>query len=210
MGRYRGPVIRLCRREGVDLFLKSSSRRSNDKVSKRLAQVPGQHGASRRNRKSSDYGLQLREKQKLKRIYGMLERQFRVFFSRAVRKRGITGENLIQLLERRLDNVVYRLLFAATRAEARQMVSHGLIFVNGRCVNIPSFLVKPGDKILPRKKEATLKRVREKLDNQKDIEVPGWLTMDQATLESEVVRFPTKADAQLPVEESLIIELYSK
>ncbi len=209
MGRYTGPVIRLCRREGVDLFLKGS-RHSTEEISKRLSQPPGQHGPTRRGKKSSDYGIQLREKQKLKRIYGMLEKQFRVFFARASQKRGITGENLIQLLERRLDNVVYRLLFASTRREARQMVSHGLIFVNGRSVNIPSFMVKPGDKIEPRKKEATQKRVRERLEQQKDVVIPEWLTLDSTKLEAQVQRMPTKADAKLPVEESLIVELYSK
>ena len=128
MGRYTGPAVRLSRREGVNLMLKGS-RRNDDKVEKRLAQPPGQHGKMR-VKKMSDYGVQLREKQKLKRIYGLLERQFRLFFQRASRKKGVTGETLIQLLESRLDNVVYRLLFASTRREARQMVSHGLIFLN--------------------------------------------------------------------------------
>ncbi len=208
MGRHLGPVVRLSRREGVDLGHKS--RRSGEKVAKRLSQVPGQHGPTRRGRKSSDYGIQLREKQKLKRIYGMLERQFRVFFDRASRKGGVTGENLIQLLERRLDNVIYRLYFAATRREARQMVSHGLISVNGRCVNIPSFMVKPGDKVEPRKRESTLKRIREKIEQYKDLALPEWLSVDGEKLEAQVLRMPTKADAKLPVEESLIIELYSK
>lgn len=209
MGKYTGPAVRLSRREGVNLFLKGS-RRSDDKVAKRLAQVPGQHGPTRRNKKSSDYGVQMREKQKLKRMYGMLERQFRVFFARASRKKGVTGENLIELLERRLDNVVYRLLFSQTRRESRQMVNHALIFVNGRAVNIPSYEVKVGDKIEPRKKEATLKRIREKVESMKDLEVPEWLSLDRQTLQAQVLRLPTKADAKLPVEESLIVELYSK
>ncbi|MSR77013.1 MAG: 30S ribosomal protein S4 [Candidatus Omnitrophica bacterium] len=208
MAKYTGPAVRLSRREGVNLFLKGS-RRSDDKVAKRLGQVPGQHGA-RRNRKASDYGVQLREKQKLKRIYGMLERQFRVFFARASKKKGVTGENLIELLERRLDNVVYRLMFSQTRRESRQMVNHALIFVNGRAVNIPSFQVKPGDKIEPRNKEANIKRVREKLESMSDLEVPQWLSLDRQTLTAQVLRLPTKADAKLPVEESLIVELYSK
>ncbi len=208
MGRYLGPVVRLSRREGVNLMLKGS-RRSDDKVAKRLAQPPGMHGKNRM-RKTSDYGLQLREKQKLKRIYGLLERQFRVFFQRAARKTGITGETLIQLLERRLDNVVYRLLFCVTRREARQMVSHGHIFVNGRVVNIPSFSVKPGDVIKPRQKEATINRVKNHLQLVEDLPVSEWLTLDRNTLEAKVVRLPTKADAALPVEESLVVELYSK
>ena len=209
MGKYIGPVVRLSRREGVNLQLKGS-RRGDDKLEKRLAQIPGMHGKSRRSSKMSDYGTQLREKQKLKRIYGMMERQFRVFFDRASKKRGVTGETLISLLESRLDNVVYRLLWAATRREARQMVNHALIFVNGRPVNIPSFIVRPGDKIEPRRKDATVKRIKDKLENCKDLQAPEWLSLDRDKLEAKVLRHPTKADAALPVEESMIVELYSK
>ena len=207
MGRYSGPVIRLHRREGVNLSLKGR-RATDEKYDKRLSQPPGQHGKGRT--KLSDYGVQMREKQKLKRIYGMLERQFRVFFARAVKKRGVTGETLIQLLERRLDNVVYRLLFASTRREARQMVSHGLIFVNDRPLNVASYLVKVGDKVSVRKKEATQNRIKASLEKWQDLTVPEWLSLDGKTLEAQVVRLPTKADAALPVEESLIVELYSK
>ncbi len=207
MARYTGPVIRLHRREGINLGLKGR-RATDEKHDRRLTQFPGQHGKSRT--KLSDYGVQMREKQKLKRIYGVLERQFRVFFARAVRMRGVTGEMLIQLLERRLDSVVYRLLFSASRREARQMVSHALIFVNDRVVTIPSFIVRPGDKISVRKKEATQKRVLASLEKWKDLTVPEWLSLDPKTLEATVVRLPTKADAALPVEESLIVELYSK
>ena len=209
MGRYTGPVIRLHRREGVNLGLKG--RRSTDeKYDKRISQFPGQHGKGKSRQKISDYGVQMREKQKLKRIYGLLERQFRVFFSRAVKKRGVTGETLIQLLERRLDNVVYRLLFSSTRREARQMVGHGLIYVNDKLVNIPSYLVRPNDKITVRKKEATQNRVKASLEKWQDLPVPEWLSLDRKTLEATVVRMPAKADAALPVEESLIVELYSK
>ena len=207
MGRDSGPVIRLHRREGINLGLKGR-RATDEKYDKRLSQPPGQHGKARQ--KLSDYGVQLREKQKLKRIYGMMERQFRVFFDRAVRKRGVTGEMLIQLLERRLDNTVYRLLFSTTRREARQMVSHGLIFVNDRAVNIPSFIVRPGDKISVRQKEATQKRIKASLEKWQDLSIPEWLSFDVKTMEATVVRHPTKADAALPVEESLIVELYSK
>lgn len=207
MARYRGPVVRLSRREGVNLFLKGS-RRSDDKVAKRLEAPPGQHGRTRK--KLSDYGVQLREKQKMKRIYGLLERQFRTFFQRAARKKGVTGETLIQLLEQRLDNVVYRLLFTQTRPEARQMVNHGLICVNGKPVTIASYLVKVGDIIEPKKKEANLTRVKAKLEMHEDLQVPEWLTLDRKTLQGTVLRLPTKADAALPVEEQLIIELYSK
>lgn len=207
MARYTGPALRLHRREGVNLSLKGR-RATDEKYDKRLTQVPGQHGKGRT--KLSDYGVQLREKQKMKRIYGLLERQFRVLFARAVSKRGVTGEMLIELLERRLDNVVYRLLFAGTRRESRQMVNHALIFVNGRCVNIPSYQVRPGDKISVRPKEATQKRVLASLEKWKDLTVPEWLSLDHKKLEATVVRVPTKAEAALPVEESLIVELYSK
>ena len=208
MARYRGPAVRLSRREGVNLFIKGS-RRNDDKLKDRLAQPPGVHGRARM-KKVSNYGLQLREKQKLKRIYGMLEKQFRVFFDRAAQKEGVTGENLIQLLESRLDNVVYKLLWTQTRRESRQMVNHGLIYVNGKEVNIPSYIVKVGDVIEPKPKEANLKRVREKLEVFEDLETASWLSLDRKNLKAEVVRLPTKEDAALPVEESLIVELYSK
>jgi len=207
MGRYRGPVIRLHRREGINLGLKGR-RLTDEKHDKRLSKVPGQHGMSRT--KLSDYGVQLREKQKMKRIYGVGERQFRVFFARAAQKAGVTGETLIQMLERRLDNVVYRLLFTTSRREARQMVTHEHVTVNGKKVDIPSFQVKVGDKISVKKKEATLKRVQDSLEKWKDLTVPEWLALNRESLEAEVIRLPGKADAGLPVEESLIVELYSK
>jgi len=207
MARYTGPVNRLARREGVDLFLKGGHR-ANEKLEKRLTKVPGQ--AVARRRKLADYGIQLREKQKLKRIYGVLERQFRVTFQRAVKKQGVTGENLIQLLERRLDNVVFRLFFASSRPEARQIVGHGHVFVNGRRLDVPSYTVKPGDRIEPRKKESSIKRIKARVEMYKDLTGPGWLSLDKNTLEATVLRVPTKSDAALPVEESLIVELYSK
>lgn len=207
MARYIGPVHRLARREGVDLFLKGGHRR-NEKLEKRLEKLPGQ--SRQRRAKISDYGVQLREKQKLKRIYGLLERQFRVFFARAAKKQGVTGENLIQLLERRLDNVVYRLFFAASRREARQLVNHGHICVNGRRVDIPSFLVKPGDKIEPGRKESTVNRLKARFEMYKDLQVPEWLALDRDKLEATVLRHPTKGDTALPVEDSLVVELYSK
>lgn len=208
MGRSIGPVCRLCRREGIKLFLKGI-RCTGDKCAiERRNQPPGQHGRSRS--KPSDYGLQLREKQKMRRIYGVLERQFRVFFDKAVKKRGVTGETLITLLERRLDNVVYRLLWASSRAEARQMVDHGLIFVNGRPVSIPSFLVRPHDKVVVRAKEAAAKRVKANLEMLQDRPHPEWLSLNPETLEAEILRLPGKQDAALPVDEPLIVELYSK
>ncbi|HNX67958.1 MAG TPA: 30S ribosomal protein S4 [Candidatus Omnitrophota bacterium] len=207
MGRYRGPVIRLHRREGVNLGLKGR-RTTDEKHDKRLSKPPGQHGLARV--KLSDYGVQLREKQKMKRIYGVTEKQFRVFFQRAVRTKGVTGEMLIQLLERRLDNVVYRLLFTASRREARQMVGHGHITVDGKKVNIPSYILKIGQKIGVKQKEATIKRGQASMEKWKDLTVPEWLKLDREKLTGEVLRFPTKAEAGLPVEESLIVELYSK
>lgn len=207
MARYTGPKNRLSRREGVNLSLKSGHR-SNERLEKRLSQPPGMHKRSRG--KLSDYGLQLREKQKMKRIYGVLERQFRNVFEKASQKRGITGETLIELLERRLDNVVYRSLFARTRAEARQMVNHGLIYVNGKSVDIPSFTVRHGDKISPAPKEKNIARIKAALEQFKDLQPPTWLSVNRNSLESEIVRMPTKADAALPVEESQIVELYSK
>ena len=208
MARLIQPVCRLCRREGIKLFLKGI-RCTGDKCAiERRNQPPGMHG--RRRPKLSDYGLQLREKQKTKRIYGMLERQFRVFFERASRAPGATGEKLIELLERRLDNVVYRLHWASSRAEARQSVFHSNIFVNGRAVNIPSFLVRTGDKIEVRKKERIVKHIKGIMEMLQDRPPTEWLKLDGENLSAEVLRFPTKADAGLPVEESLIVELYSK
>jgi len=207
MAKYTGPAVRLSRREGVNLYLKGS-RRSDDKIAKRLETPPGQHGA--RRKKPSDYGLQLREKQKLKRIYGLLERQFRVFFQRAQRKQGVTGENLIQLLELRLDNVVYRLLYSQTRRESRQMVNHGHVQVNGKTVTIPSYIVKVGDVITPKPKESNVNRVKTRAESLDDFPVPEWLSLDRKSFAGTVMRLPMKADAKLPVEESLIVELFSK
>lgn len=170
--------------------------------------MPGMHGRNRA--KISDYGVQLREKQKMKRIYGMMEKSFNFYFRRAAQKRGVTGETLIQMVERRLDNVVYRLRWASSRAEARQFVSHAFVFVNGRNVNIPSFFVKEGDQIEIRKRDDVEKRVRDTLELLKDRPLPEWLSFDPEALTAKVLRLPTKADAGLPVEESMVVELYSK
>ena len=208
MARLIQPVCRLCRREGIKLFLKGI-RCTGDKCAiEKRNQPPGMHG--RRRNKLSDYGLQLREKQKTKRIYGMLERQFRIFFDRASRAPGVTGEKLLELLERRLDSVVYRLHWATSRSEARQLVKHKHVLVNGRTVNVPSFLVRAGDKIEVRKKEALEKHVKGILEMLQDRPRVEWLKMEPESLSAEVLRLPTKADAGLPVEESLIVELYSK
>ncbi|MBI4394624.1 MAG: 30S ribosomal protein S4 [Candidatus Omnitrophica bacterium] len=208
MARRRGAVCRLCRREGIKLFLKGI-RCTGDKCAiERRNQPPGMHRRSRG--KLSDYGVQLREKQKAKKIYGMLERQFRSFFARAAKTRGITGETLIQSLERRLDNTVYRLLFVSSRKEARQLVSHGFIMVNGRTVNVPSFQVRAGDMIQTYPDELLKKRIQNNLEMLKDRPVPEWLELNRETLEGKVLRLPGKSDAGLPVEESQIVELYSK
>ncbi len=209
MARITQPVCRLCRREGIKLFLKGI-RCTGDKCAvERRNYAPGVHGKNAR-RKLSNYGIQLREKQKAKRIYGMHERQFRIFFQQSARKRGITGENLIQLLERRLDNVVYRLLFVTSRAEGRQFVNHGDVLVNGRKVDIASFLVQEGDVVETSKNEHVTKRIGATLELLKDRSIPDWLELKKDALQAKVLRLPTKSDAGIPVEESQIVELYSK
>lgn len=208
MGRRTGAVCRLCRRDGVKLNLKGI-RCTGDKCAiERRNQAPGMHHKA--SGKLSDYGVQLREKQKARRVYGMLERQFRSFFQKAVKKRGITGETLIQMLERRLDNVVYRSSIVSSRPEARQMVQHRLIKVNGRTVSIPSFQVRIGDVIEVRAKETVKKRAQENLEMLKDRLIPEWLGLDRENLQVKILRLPEKKDAGLPVEESQIVELYSK
>ena len=208
MARLVEAVCRLCRREGIKLFLKGI-RCTGDKCAiEKRNQPPGQHG--RRRGKLSDYGLQLREKQKTKRIYGMMEGQFRTFFKRASRAPGATGEKLIEFLERRLDNVIYRLHWMPSRSEARQFVLHKHVRVNGRTVNIPSFLVRAGDKIELKSKETVQSRVKGNLEMLQDRPAAEWLKAGGAGLSAEVLRLPTKADSGLPVEESLIVELYSK
>ncbi|MBI4372312.1 MAG: 30S ribosomal protein S4 [Candidatus Omnitrophica bacterium] len=208
MARRTGAVCRLCRREGIKLFLKGI-RCTGDKCAiERRNHPPGMHRRSRG--KLSDYGVQLREKQKAKKIYGMLERQFRSFFAKASKTRGVTGETLIQLLERRLDNAIYRSLFVPSRAEARQLVNHGSVMVNGRTVNIASFQVRVGDVIEVYPNEALKKRVQSNLEMLKDRPLPEWLELNRETLVAKVLRLPGKADAGLPVEESQIVELYSK
>jgi small subunit ribosomal protein S4 len=207
MARVTGARCRLCRREGVKLFLKGI-RCSGDKCAiERRNSVPGQH---KMKKKISDYGIQLREKQKMKKMYGMLEQQFRNFFKRALKVKGITGEALIQLLERRLDNVVLKLLVVPSRSEARQFIRHGFIKVNKKKVDIPSYLVSEGDIISVVSKEAAQKRVAANLEMLKDRTVPEWLSFDAKTQVATVLRLPTKADAALAIEENLIVELYSK
>jgi small subunit ribosomal protein S4 len=207
LARYTGPVCRLCRREGLKLFLKGSRCFTEKCAIERRNYPPGQHGLSRS--KQSPYGQQLREKQKAKRIYGLLEGQFRRYFAMAERQKGVTGENLLRLLERRLDNVVFRLGFAASRAEARQMVRHGHILVNGRKVSLPSALVRVGDQVQLRPTSSLQERVAENLSAGRG-QVPQWLELDAAAKRGVVRSLPLREDIQLPVQEQLIVELYSK
>lgn len=208
MARYTGPSCKLCRREGEKLFLKSAKCSTDKCPFARRSYSPGQHG--QRRKKFSDYGLQLREKQKVKRIFGVLEKQFRIYFKRAERSKGITGEILLQLLERRLDNVVFRICFAATRKEARQLVSHGYVYVNKRRVNISSYSIKSEDLIEIKCAQSKQERFKETIELLKEKEVPSWLSVDNNNLRGTVIRLPQREDIRFPVEEQLIVELYSK
>jgi len=208
VGRQIEAKCRLCRREGIKLYLKGMRCFSAKCAIEKRNFAPGQHGKMRS--KLSDYGLQLREKQKMKKFYGVLERQFRKAFYQASRMKGVTGSNLVQLMERRLDNLVYRLLWAASRGEARQMVRHRKIYVNGVLVDIPSYLVRTGDQITVRNEEGTEKRVRECLERRQDHLIPAWLELDRQKLVGKVVRLPEESEAGLPVEVQQIVELYSK
>lgn len=208
MARYIGPTCKLARREGVDLGLKSPARGLESKC--KLAQPPGQHGSSRRQR-LSDYALQLREKQKVRRIYGILEKQFRNYYKKAAGQKGSTGENLLSLLEGRLDNVVYRMGFAVTRAQARQLVSHKAITVNGKTVNIPSYQVQPGDMVAVGEKARNQLRIKEAmtLSNELDM-IAGWVMVDSEKAEGEFKRRPDRDELPPDINEQLIVELYSK
>ncbi len=208
MARYSDPVCRLCRREGMKLFLKGD-RCFKDKCSiERRNYAPGQHG--RRRSKVLGYGLQLREKQKVKRIYGLMERQFRLYFKRAVKKTGITGDHLLRQLELRLDNSVYSLGFASSRAQARQLVRHGHIEVNGRKINIPSFQVKKGDAIQVREKSRKNEQIRQAVETAAGRGVPSWLALNAEQFRGTVEDLPKREDIRLPIQEQLIVELYSK
>ncbi len=207
MARYLGPKAKLARREGTDLFLKSARRAISDKA--KFDSKPGQHGRTSGQR-TSDFGLQLREKQKVKRMYGVLERQFRRYFAEAERRKGNTGANLLLLLESRLDNVVYRMGFASTRAEARQLVSHKAITVNGEVLNIPSALVKAGDTVGVREKAKKQLRVTESVKLAESIGMPGWVAVDAAKLEGVFKKTPDRDEFGSDINESLIVELYSR
>jgi small subunit ribosomal protein S4 len=209
MARYTGPVCRLCRREGMKLFLKGERCYTEKCAIEKRNFVPGQHGKTRKA-KLAGYGIQLREKQKVKRIYGVLEDQFRSYFEQAERMRGITGETLLQLLERRLDNVAYRIGLATSRPQARQLVRHGHLTVNGRKVNIPSFSVKPGDVVAVRATSQKVPAVVHALEEVKGRGVPEWLSFDPNALAAKISSIPTREQINLPVQEQLIVELYSK
>ncbi|MFC1480110.1 30S ribosomal protein S4 [Candidatus Omnitrophota bacterium] len=209
MARLTTASCRLCRREGEKLFLKGTKCGADKCSIARREYAPGQHG-QRRRRKSSDYNIQLREKQKAKRIYGMMERQFKNYFKKAEKSKGATGEVLLQLLERRLDNVVYRACFAASRAASRQLVGHRFVKVNGRKVNISSYLVKVGDEVEMAGTPEQVKAIKETTKVLEDRGVPDWIEVSSEDLAVKVMRLPTKKDTGMVIEENLIVELYSK
>lgn len=207
MARYTGPRCKLMRREKLDLSLVSSRKSADAKC--KLASIPGQHGA-KSGGKMSDYGIQLREKQKIRRIYGILERQFRKYFAEAVRRRGSSGENLLKLLESRLDNVVYRMGFGSTRAEARQLVSHKSVKVNGMAVNIPSYLVKVGDVVSITEKSQKQVRIQESLSLSEQIGFPGWVDVNIKKMEGIFKSIPERSELSSDMNEQLVVEFYSK
>ena len=210
MARYRGPVCRLCRREGMKLFLKGERCHTEKCAIERRNFVPGQHGKDRKA-KIVGYGLQLREKQKVRRIYGVLEAQFRNTFAKAVKMKGITGENLLSTLERRLDSVIFRMGLGASRSQGRQIVRHGHINVNGRKVNIPSFVVKPGDEISVRESSKNHPTILSSRDATAHAPSPAWMDVDRENLKGRIISNPRRDElVQIPINEQLIVELYSK
>ena len=210
MARYPGPACRLCRREGTKLFLKGERCFSDKCAVARRGQAPGQHGAGSGRKRVKEYGLQLREKQKAKRYYGILEKQFKTYFVKADRKPGQTGENLLTTIERRLDNVVYRMGMAESRREARQLVLHGHFRVNGKKVDIPSFIVSKGDVITLKDSSRKSEKIKMLIENISARQVPAWLDVDKENVQATVAALPTRADVDFPFEEHLIVELYSK
>ncbi len=208
MARYTGSNCRICRRETMKLYLKGDRCYSDKCAVERRNFPPGQHGQNRG--KLSDYGLQLREKQKIKRMYGLLEKQFKTYFKEADRQKGVTGTNFLILLERRLDNTVYRLGFASSRDQARQLVRHNHFLVNGNKVNIPSYLLRPGDKVVVRDGSRQVPGINEALESVPRRGVPGWLDLDKANYEGIFKTLPTREEMNLPVQEQLVVEFYSK
>ncbi len=210
MARYTEAVCRLCRRQQEKLFLKGTKCNSDKCPLSKRNFPPGDHGPTKTRMKFSNYGLQMREKQKVKRIYGVLEQQFRKYFAMASKSKGVTGKVLLQLLERRLDNVIFRMGLAASRSEARQIVRHNFVWVNGHRVNIPSFSVRARDVIEVKAKEKSKKNLIENLETSKDRTVPVWLEFNAADMKATVLRLPEKSDMMQPIDEQLIVELYSK
>ncbi len=208
MARYTAASCRLCRREGLKLFLKGERCYTDKCAIERRNYPPGEHGQARP--KFSEYSIQLREKQKLRRIYGVLEAQFRRYFQLADKSKGVTGETLLQLLERRLDNIAYRLGFSTSRAEARQLVRHCHFRVNGRKVNVPSFLVRPGDVVSVRDRSRNIARIQEAMELAQRRGVPDWLQLDPVAFAGTVKALPQRADLTMPINEKLVVELYSK
>jgi small subunit ribosomal protein S4 len=208
MARYVGPVCKLCRRENLKLFLKGDRCYTDKCAFDRRPYPPGQYG--QRRMKFTEYGVRLREKQKVRRIYGLLERQYRRYFSMADQSKGVTGEEFLQLLERRLDSAVFRMGFAATRSDARQLVRHKHVHVNGRSVNIPSFLLKPGDQVEVREKSKQKKRIAQALEVAGRREQPEWLDVDTTKLMATVKQMPVREAITLPIREQLIVEFYSR
>jgi len=209
LATYRGPVCRLCRREGLKLYLKGERCFKESCAIEKRNFPPGQHGKNRRS-KIVGYGLQLREKQKVRRIYGVLERQFQNYFEKASRKRGVTGENLLTMLERRLDNAVYRLGFASSRAQSRQLVGHGHILVNSSKVNIPSFQIQPGDIVSVKEKSQKVSNITAAVEMVGGRGVPDWLELDSLNYSGKVLTLPKRDNVNLPVQERMIVEFYSK
>ena len=209
MAVYHDARCRLCRRSGMKLFLKGSRCFTDKCAIERRGYAPGEHGKSRRV-KETNYGQQLREKQKTRQIYGLLERQFRHYFSKASEAKGVTGEVLLQMLERRLDNVLYRVNFALSRSQSRQVVRHGHVTVNGRSVDIPSFLVKPGDTVAIREKSRKMATILTTIEARKGQSAPEWLDVDTDKLSAKVLSIPTRDSIPIPINEQLIVELYSK
>lgn len=211
MARYTDAICRLCRRQGEKLFLKGTKCNTEKCPINKRAYAPGQHGEGKgRRQKLSNYGLQLREKQKVKRTYGVLEKQFRKYFEIASRTKGVTGKVLLQLLERRLDNVVFRMGLGISRPQARQIVRHNFIFVNGRRVNIPSFLIDKDDLVQLKAKDKALTKIKDNLELSKERSIPSWIKFNVADYSAQVLRLPEKEDIQQNIQEQLIVELYSK
>ena len=209
MARYRGSVCRICRRENLKLFLKGDRCYSDKCAFDRRGYAPGDHGQRRRG-KTSDYGIQLREKQKVKRMFGLSEKQFHLFFERADSQRGITGTNLLAMLERRMDNVIYRLGFVNSRTQGRHFVKHNHFLVNGKKVNIPSYLIKVGDVVEVREKSKKIQAITDALDAVVRRGVPPWLELEKDSMKGSVTAIPAREDITMPIKEQLIVELYSK